>query len=53
MRPSILDVDLEGTAMLRMLNRGPVSEGMRGRLRILTKISFAKYCSLKRKSNSG
>lgn len=28
-RPSILDVDVEGTAMLRMLNRGPVSEGMR------------------------
>ena len=29
-RPSILDVDVEGTAMLRMMNRGPVSEGMRG-----------------------
>ncbi|XP_046638817.1 MTOR-associated protein MEAK7-like isoform X1 [Daphnia pulicaria] len=28
-RPSILDVDVEGKAMLRMLNRGPVSEGMR------------------------
>lgn len=28
-RPSILDVDVEGTAMLKMLNRGPVSEGLR------------------------
>lgn len=28
-RPSILDVDIEGTAMLRLLNRGPISEGLR------------------------
>jgi hypothetical protein len=28
-RPSILDVDPEGTAMLRILDRGPVSEGLR------------------------
>jgi len=26
---SILDVDLEGAAMLRILDRGPVSEGLR------------------------
>jgi len=24
-----LDVDIEGTAMLRLLNRGPISEGLR------------------------
>ena len=28
-RTSILDVDPEGTAMLRILDRGPVSEGLR------------------------
>jgi len=28
-RPSILDFDAGGTALLRMLNRGPVSEGLR------------------------
>jgi hypothetical protein len=27
--PSILDVDPEGAAMLRILDRGPVSEGLR------------------------
>lgn len=28
-RLSILDVDIEGAALVRMLNRGPVSEGLR------------------------